>query len=251
MLRSLVGSEMCIRDRNKISWKKDELVANQTRFSEVPDSYFVLIEKPSFKQLKVTLKTQVSRAALGAVSLPLSIQITNPPAKRMKILLTTEKPNQPNYVKFLPEDLAFEPGQTEITFNYITSEGAVSGLIKLKVGEKFEKLYFVAQDTINFEILDVDKEPPAILNYYIADLGRTYMYFRISASETAVVYYLLSLRGTQLPKADEIKDVSLRLTRKTKTDVIEVTGSNSSNQTQVTKTFIYYDTYLHLSLIHI
>ena len=49
------------------------------------------------------------------------------------------------------------------------------------------------------------------------------------------------------PPDDEIKNASLRAVRGTKTDVIELTGKNSSEQTPVTKTYIYYDTYLYFT----
>jgi hypothetical protein len=61
------------------------------------------------------------------------------------------------------------------------------------------------QDYVSFEILDKDTEIPKVINYYIVDMGRTYMYFRVSSTESVTCYYLLSLKGTRIPPKDEVK----------------------------------------------
>lgn len=99
-------------------------------------------------------------------------------------------------------------------------------------------------DQLSFEILDIDYEVPTILNHYIVELERTYMYYRISTSESAYVYYLLSLRGTREPTVEELRTPEIRATNGNQTDVIEITGKNSSEQTEITSTYIYYDVYL-------
>lgn len=92
----------------------------------------------------------------------------------------------------------------------------------------------MATNQLNFEILDIDYSPPNLENEYIVELERTYMYYRISTSESAWVYYLLSLKGTAKPPIDEVVDSTIRVTRKTKTDVIEIAGKNGSEQIQLT-----------------
>lgn len=81
---------------------------------------------------------------------------------------------------------------------------------------------------MKFEILDIDTEKPLLINYYIVNLERCYMYFRISTSESVWAYYLLSRKGTVKPPNDEIKNQSLRIARNHKPDVEEVHGKNSS-----------------------
>jgi len=49
---------------------------------------------------------------------------------------------------------------------------------------------------LTFEMLDVDNQPPKIINYYIHNMDRTFMNFRISSSESAHTYYMLTLAGT-------------------------------------------------------
>jgi len=44
-----------------------------------------------------------------------------------------------------------------------------------------------------FEMLDKDIIKPRVINYYIVDMDRTYMLFRISADESSYTYYMLSL----------------------------------------------------------
>ena len=53
---------------------------------------------------------------------------------------------------------------------------------------------------MTFEMLDVDLDPPKIINYYITNMDRTFMNFRISSSESAITYYMLTLDGTNTPK---------------------------------------------------
>lgn len=93
----------------------------------------------------------------------------------------------------------FEPGETTKTFTYDTLLGAVSGVINFKLDDNYADKYFMTLNQMNFEILDIDYDAPTLINYYIVNMERCYMYFRISTSESVWVYYLLSLRGTRLP----------------------------------------------------
>ena len=49
---------------------------------------------------------------------------------------------------------------------------------------------------MTFELLDVDNTPPKIINYYTFNKDRTFMNLRISSSESATTFTLLSLAGT-------------------------------------------------------
>jgi hypothetical protein len=97
---------------------------------------------------------------------------------------------------------------------------------------------------LNFEILDIDYEAPKVINYYIVDMSRTYMYFRISTSESVYAFYMLTLKGTDLPAPMELAQPEIRVSNRRKTDVMEITGFNSSYQAPVTVNYIYYDTYI-------
>jgi hypothetical protein len=116
--------------------------------------------------------------------------------------------------------------------------------MEFTIQTEFQSIYYMTVNQLNFEILDIDYDPPTLKNDYIVELERTYMYYRISTSESSWSYYLLSLRGTVEPPIDEIIDPTLRLKRGTKTDVLETTGRNGSEQVTKTQTYIYHDTYL-------
>jgi len=226
-----------------IQWNKTE-DSTSTRFAEVADSYFNYVATAAFNKYRVIIGTTVSRTALRGTSLPISVTLTQSPAKELTVYYGTSKPSQSDYVSFNPSELKFKPGETTKTFQYHTIDGAVSGLILFSLQAEFQTVYYMETDTINVEILDIDTEPPEVLNEYIVTMDRTYMYYRISTSESAWVYYLLTLKGTVPPPIDEIKNPTLRGTRGTKTDVMEWTGRNSSYQAEITSTYIYHDTYL-------
>lgn len=228
---------------NKISWSKIENITT-SKFSEVPDSFFTLSSTPSYKELKLSISPTISRTALKGTSLPIKVQLSVSPAENLTLFYSTYKPSQEEFVKFSPQSLVFLPGETIKTFTYNTLVGAVSGQIFFELEAKFKQKYFMVTNYANFEILDVDVNPPKLINYYIVDMDRTYMYFRISASENCWVKYLLTLKGTIKPPNDEIIKPELRVARNTKTDVMELIGANYSYQAPVTKDYIYYDTYL-------
>jgi len=54
------------------------------------------------------------------------------------------------------------------------------------------------------EILQIDSHPPEVLNEEIYRLERTRVGIRISTSESVMIYYLLTLRGTVQPDLLEI-----------------------------------------------
>jgi hypothetical protein len=97
---------------------------------------------------------------------------------------------------------------------------------------------------MNFEILDVDNTPPNILNWYLVTLDRTYMYFRISTDESIHTYYMLTKLGTVTPPIAEIYNNTLRDIRGTRTNVTELFGTNSSQITPITRSYVYYDVYI-------
>lgn len=97
---------------------------------------------------------------------------------------------------------------------------------------------------LNFEILDIDHDTPKVINYYMVDMSRTFMYFRISTSESVYVFYMLTLKGTDIPAPMELVQPELRVQNYRRTDVMEITGFNSSYQAPVTVNYIYYDTYI-------
>lgn len=229
--------------QNKISWSKIENITI-AKFSEVPDSFFTLSSTPSYKELKLSIFPTISRTALKGTSLPIKVELSVSPSENLTLFYRTYKPSQEEFVKFSPQSLVFLPDETIKTFTYNTLLGAVSGQIFFELETKFKEKYFMETNYVNFEILDVDVNPPKLINYYIVDMDRTYMYFRISTSENCWVKYLLTLKGTIKPPNDEILKPELRVVRKTKTDVMELIGANYSYQAPVTKDYIYYDTYL-------
>lgn len=113
-----------------------------------------------------------------------------------------------------------------------------------KDANNYDSLYYMPYDLLNFEILDIDREPPEVINFYMVDLSRTYMYFRISTSESVYAFHMLTLKGTDLPSSVELIQPELRVPLGTRTNVTERYNFNSSYQSPVTTNFIYYDTYL-------
>ena len=231
--------------QNKISWSKNE-TTTADQFSEVADSFFVLAQDPAANVLTLTISPIILRTAQLGTSLPIQITLSVAPANNMTLYYETYKPNQPDYVVFNPENLTFGIGETQATFTYFTDVLAVSGQIMFWLDSNYSSKYTMNTNIINFEIMDIDNSPPTILNYYIVDMDRTYMYFRISTSESGWVYYILAYKGTKQPSNPEIKDPSIRVALSTET-VWEQYGSNSSYQAPVTQTYIYYDTYFYFT----
>jgi hypothetical protein len=229
-----------------ILWSKVE-EQQPDRFSEIADSFFKLVSTAAFKQYKLLIGATVSRTALKSTSLPIQLTLTSPPATEMVVILNSTRPYQPDYIEFDPPQVVFKPGMTALTFRYITKVGAVSGLISFAISGTLKDIYYMPANIMNFEILDIDTEPPAVLNYYIVDLGRTYMYFRISTSESVWAKSLLTLKGTLKPSLKEIDDPKIRGNTESKTDVLEMFVKNTSNQSTVTTTYIYHDVYLYFT----
>lgn len=212
-----------------IQWAKNEMNnGTGNKFAQVSDSYFTYLAKAPFNAYQALLSTTVSRTALMGNSLPITISLTQPAAQPVVLYFETVKPNQPEYINFNPKSITFLPGETSKNISYTTLVGAVSGIIRFSLGSPYDQLYYMPQTDVNFEILDVDMTPPSVVNEYIVELDRTYMYYRISTSESVWVYYLLTLKGTVKPPKDEVLDPTLRSIRNTKTDVIELSGKNSS-----------------------
>lgn len=80
-------------------------------------------------------------------------------------------------------------------------------------------------------------------------MDRTYMYMRVSCDESVTIYSMLTLVGTELPTAAELKKPTLRTTNGRVTDVMEFYLFNSSYIAPVSKDYIYYDTYLNFNAL--
>ncbi|KAL4449717.1 hypothetical protein ABPG74_008090 [Tetrahymena malaccensis] len=229
-----------------IVWTKSEATtANQ--FSDIQDSPFNLIAKPYANSLKAVLQTTVSRAALLATSLPIQIILNQPASKLLTISMYTKNHQQDQLLIFNPPQMVFVPGQVSQTFTYTTKNGAVSGQIMFQLDSYYQNIYIMPYNTLSFEILDIDNNPPVVRNYYIESMDRTYMYLRISCDESVNVYSILTLQGTLPPTTAELKNSTLRATDGNQTDVMELYLKNSSYIAPVTTNFIYYDSYLHFT----
>jgi hypothetical protein len=102
------------------------------------------------------------------------------------------------------------------------------------------------EDTINFEIEDIDLTPPSIVTTKQLSQSSTTMDLRVSADENTRVYYVASLRGTQTPPVEELLDPALRALSTKKPSTPEVQGNEHSKITEDTTTYIYHDTYIGL-----
>ena len=158
----------------------------------------------------------------------MTVTLSHPAANQLTLYYSTIKPKQDNYIEFNPSYLVFEPGETTKTFTYDTKLGAVSGVFSFALDENYADKYYMNVNTMNFEILDIDYDAPTLINYYIVNAERCYMYFRLSTSESVWVYYLLSLKGTRLPPTSELKNYTKRVINQNVTDVYEKFGKNSS-----------------------
>jgi hypothetical protein len=56
----------------------------------MPDSFFEYIDKPLYKSLKLTIYPLVFRTALGSLSLPVYLTLSQPAAKTLKVNVTTD-----------------------------------------------------------------------------------------------------------------------------------------------------------------
>lgn len=77
---------------NKISWTKFEDQGN-SKFSEVADSYFTLVDQPKFKELKCLIGQTVSRTSLGGTSLPITVTLSQPANSNLTVYYYTERPS--------------------------------------------------------------------------------------------------------------------------------------------------------------
>ena len=178
--------------------------------------------------------------------MPIYVELSQPATKPVTVYYKTKQPFQPEFVGFGPEKITFMPGETKKEFNYKAVEGAVSGLIELSLEPEFEKLYYMPEKIINFEIQDRDLVPPSIVTTKQLTQTARSMSMRVSADENTRVYYLASLRGTQPPPADEMMDPLKRAKSSKKPSTPEVQGSEHSKITKDTKTYVYHDTYVSL-----
>jgi len=163
----------------------------------------------------------------------------------MKINMKTVKPPQSCCIEFDPATIVVQPGQTEVHFKYTVKEGAVSGMIEFYLDPTYKNLYYIETNELNFEVLEKDVDPPEIIQIYLHNLQRTKAFFRISTDESVVIHTLLTLKGTIQPPKEEIFNKTLRVERKTRTDVYELHANNETNQSKVTRTFIYHDTFFY------
>lgn len=109
----------------------------------------------------------------------------------------------------------------------------------------YSSIYILTYPSLSFEILNLDTTPPSVINYYIEQMDRTYIYLRISSDESVIIYSMLTLLGTEAPTTAELYDSTLRASNGRITDVLEYYSNNSSYIAPVTIDYIYYDTYLY------
>jgi len=74
----------------------------------------------------------------------------------------------------------------------------------LSIVAPYDSIFTLEQSLISMEILQIDYNPPEVLNEEIYRLERTRVGIRISTSESVSVYYMLTLKGTNHPTLDEI-----------------------------------------------
>ena len=56
----------------------------------MPDTFFEYIDTPSFKSLKLAIYPLVFRTALGSMSLPVILTLSQPASKILKVNISTE-----------------------------------------------------------------------------------------------------------------------------------------------------------------
>lgn len=232
---------------HRITWvKQEDNGGGAPKFSEMPDSYFTLAEEPEFRQLRLEISQNVYRTPIDATSMPIYVELSHPATKPVTVYYKTKQPFQPEFVEFGPEKVTFQPGETVAQFNYKATDGAVSGLIELSLDPEFEELYYMPEDTINFEVEDKDLTPPNIVTTKQVSQSATSLNMRVSSDENTKVYYIASLRGTQPPPIEEMLDPAKRALSTKKPSTPEVQGNEHSKITKDTKTYVYHDTYIGL-----
>ena len=229
-----------------ISWVKEEQTTTPNRFSEMTDTFFNVVAQPDYRQLKLTVSQSVYRASIGAQSMPIYVTLSHPASTPMTLFYKTKKPFQPEFVKFDPESVTFQPGEKVKMFNYKTTQGAVSGLIDLQLQPEFRDIYYLPTPEINFEIEDVDKKPPSIVEYNLISKQMKSMKMRVSSDESTKIYYVCSIKGTMPPTVAEMRDPAVRALSQNKPRTPEIQGSQYSTITSQTKSYVYFDSYLDL-----
>ncbi len=80
----------------------------------------------------------MTRTALLAESLPITITLSSPASQTLHLDYVTASPSQPSVITFDPPFLEFPPGTTQLTFVYRTKTGAVSGSLALSLVAPYE-----------------------------------------------------------------------------------------------------------------
>ncbi|CAD8140771.1 unnamed protein product [Paramecium octaurelia] len=226
----------------QFSWLKVESAT--AKFSEMADSFFQYVDKPTANQLYMTINPRVFRVALGGTSLPMTLTLSQPAAQDLLVNFTTINPYQDSSLVFEPINAAgqvkFPAGTTSIQLQYTTKQTALSGQIQFEIVDKYSSLYTILDNIVNFEILETDDKIPEVVNYYAVNVKRTSMYFRASIDESVTLYYYLTLKGNPKPTMEQIKS------QQKLTNVFTQFGNNQSFIAPVTSDYIYNDVYLDL-----
>jgi hypothetical protein len=75
-------------------------------------------------------------------------------------------------------------------------------LITFSVTGAYQK-YYSTIDPISYRVIDINKKRPTVY-LYSADRGSNYVKFIVSCNQYGVVYYYISINGSEILYPDEI-----------------------------------------------
>ena len=181
-----------------LSWIKTENSSDPSTRIFKPLSNIYINVMASTNQMGI-ICDDISYIPLDGSSLPVTISLPLPTYENISIELSTISPVQDNYVYITPNVLNFTNGQSQQSFSLYITTGAVSGYISLALSGSASNNFYLVRDSIPFQTLPVDSNPPSIYSIRPTLIGRTYIEVAIQTSEPVKIYYIITREGTGLP----------------------------------------------------
>ena len=229
-----------------ITWTKTEETTTGDRFAEVFDSEFRVVDELLDNFMQIEVDQFVVKTAANSTSLPITLTLSQPSSKNIRVYYNTSNPSQPENLAFDPEYIEFLPGETSKSFTYFATAEAGSGLLYFNLAPEFSTLYTLETDYINLEITPADTTPPNIIS--IRDYNRNYNSnnFKINVDENSVIHYMLTKHNTLLPPVDELLNPELRNETASSLELKEQFGNAAVNITKATSSYSYHDVYFNI-----
>ncbi|CAD8052806.1 unnamed protein product [Paramecium sonneborni] len=154
-----------------------------------------------------TLNTEMTlyQLTLGGQALPILFNLTDcQPAANLRIEATSD--TDKIYFKS-KSSITFGLNQKVGAFLFASEDSGISvgdsGLISFQVSGSYQK-YYTTVNPISYRIIDINKKRP-LSNLYSIDRGSNYVKFLVTCNQYAVVYYYISINGSEILYPEEIQ----------------------------------------------